>query len=340
MDLSGLDRAKARRYALRALAALAVVEALARAAFLVDAPFLLRGEHDVPWRRAWRARPGGALRYPFDGYDARRGWALKPDLNHAPAFDGKTVTSDERGARGAMHAGFRRVVLLGDSFTFGEDVGDDETYAHQLETLLKDAEVVNLGVHDYGVDQMLLSLEDPGLTYQPDVVVLGFAREGMVRNALSFRDYAKPRYVAHDGEMELTGVPVAKPASLRRRELFRSRFLELVALLRPPASEAEVDDITAALLDQLRKTVEKTGARFVIANLPTSPSLEDVRHGDRFLAEYCLSRGAECVDLRRYAWEQAAAGRAFPFTPRGYWAPEAHRVIAEGLARVLGQPPR
>ena len=53
--------------------------------------------------------------------------------------------------------------MLGDSFTFGEDVGDDETYSHHLEQLLPGTEVINLGVHGYGHDQMLIYLREEGI---------------------------------------------------------------------------------------------------------------------------------------------------------------------------------
>jgi hypothetical protein len=55
-------------------------------------------------------------------------------------------------------------------------------------------EVLNLGVHGYGHDQMLLYLREEGLRYRPDVVLLGFVQIDMPRNQLSFRDYAKPRF--------------------------------------------------------------------------------------------------------------------------------------------------
>ena len=114
--------------------------------------------------------------------------------------------------------------MLGDSFTFGEDVGDDETYSHHLEQLLPGTEVINLGVHGYGHDQMLIYLREEGVRYRPDVVILGFLTGDMERNVLSFRDYAKPRFVLDGGKLALRNSPVPPPAEMAAAEKWRSKF--------------------------------------------------------------------------------------------------------------------
>ena len=62
--------------------------------------------------------------------------------------------------------------MLGDSITFGTRVRDFETFSYLLEHRSARYEVVNLAVEGYGTDQELLLLEDEGLRYHPDVVVL------------------------------------------------------------------------------------------------------------------------------------------------------------------------
>jgi hypothetical protein len=75
-------------------------------------------------------------------------------------------------------AGGRRVLMIGDSFTFGMGVDDDEIAAVRLEGALREVcgdpgiEVVNTGVPSYGTSQELATLERYGLPLQPDVVVL------------------------------------------------------------------------------------------------------------------------------------------------------------------------
>ena len=72
-----------------------------------------------------------------------------------------------------------RVLVIGDSFTFGVAVEGEEAYPRVLEQLLKtDAgekvEVINAGVPARYVDEYYLELRERGLALEPDVVIVGF----------------------------------------------------------------------------------------------------------------------------------------------------------------------
>ena len=207
-------------WALYALALGMAFEGASRLALSNEA-FLRRvsANDDPSWRLRWIARHGasGRLQYEIDEWHPTRGWALKPNLRDVPVPGGKLLNSNSKGVRGRReHAGEKapgttRILVLGDSFTFGEDVGDDETYSHHLEQLLPGTEVINLGVHGYGHDQMLIYLREEGIRYRPDIVILGFLTGDMERNVLSFRDYAKPRFVLDGGKPALRHSPVPPP---------------------------------------------------------------------------------------------------------------------------------
>jgi lysophospholipase L1-like esterase len=93
-------------------------------------------------------------------------------------------TTNRLGFRGAdvpqAKAGTRRIACLGDSYTFGEGVGDDETWPAQLEPALERArpgvelEVLNCGVNAYDTPQEVRLLETQVLQLAPDVVLLAF----------------------------------------------------------------------------------------------------------------------------------------------------------------------
>jgi lysophospholipase L1-like esterase len=74
--------------------------------------------------------------------------------------------------------GVLRVIALGDSATEGFEVRQNHTYAAVLERyLVKNgvrAEVFNTGVSGFGTAEELIYLENEGIKYKPDVVVLGF----------------------------------------------------------------------------------------------------------------------------------------------------------------------
>lgn len=71
-----------------------------------------------------------------------------------------------------------RVLCLGDSHTMGYEASQDDIYSNIAERYLRrhglEAEVMNTGLSGFGTAEELLFLENEGIRYQPDVVVLGF----------------------------------------------------------------------------------------------------------------------------------------------------------------------
>ncbi len=66
-----------------------------------------------------------------------------------------------------------RILVLGDSFTEGMQVEQDETFPKLLEQRLGNGvEVLNAGVAAYGTDSELLFWEREGWKYRPDLVLL------------------------------------------------------------------------------------------------------------------------------------------------------------------------
>lgn len=74
----------------------------------------------------------------------------------------------------------KRILALGDSFTFGMGIRQENIFTEKLEKILseKDSEnnyeVVNMGAIGYTTDQELLILKEKGLELQPDAVILNF----------------------------------------------------------------------------------------------------------------------------------------------------------------------
>ena len=92
----------------------------------------------------------------------------------------------------AKSKGTFRVVCLGDSWTFGANVGQEQTYPSQLEDRLRSrfpdrrVEVLNLGVLGYTSFQGLQLLKQRALQLEPDLVIIGF---GMNDSSVSgYRD--------------------------------------------------------------------------------------------------------------------------------------------------------
>jgi hypothetical protein len=327
-------------------------EAASRVALRNDAFFQrVSGDDAATWRLRWVKRHAkqGKLYFAFDAWSPTRGWALKPGIRDAPAFGEKLLNSNSRGIRGRREysydrpPGVARILVLGDSFTFGEEVGDDETYSHVLEASLRGAEVLNLGVHGYGHDQMLLYLKEEGLRYRPDVVVLGFIADDMERNLLAFRDYVKPRFVLDGERLVLTNSPVPSPEETMRAEPWRSKFFDVLTMLRERrrgrggARREETRRLTLAILDEMRRAIESVGARPAYAYLPVYGEITRTDPGmterERFFFSYCRRQGIQSIYLAPFFKRRIREG--VEFKTQGHWGPTEHRVAAEGIKAYL-----
>jgi lysophospholipase L1-like esterase len=115
-----------------------------------------------------------------------------------------------------------RIVCLGDSWTFGANVDQQDAYPQRLRTLLKqefpgaDFEVLNLGVLAYSSYQGLLFLRKEIDRLQPDIVLIGFA----------MNDASVAGYRDKDTSAQ------AKPATLSARASGILESSELFKLLR------------------------------------------------------------------------------------------------------------
>lgn len=114
---------------------------------------------------------------PLLGYTLRAGSDFDFD-GIAVLIEETRVTISEQGLRNPpvtvpKPPGIRRVLCVGDSFTFGWGVEYDECWCHRIEALLgPGVETINLGVPGYNSSQQMRLLEVVGLPFEPDVVVV------------------------------------------------------------------------------------------------------------------------------------------------------------------------
>lgn len=331
---------------------LVLAEAGARLALSSDRVFFrIRGWDESSSRLQWvrRRAAGNFFGYKFDQYHATRGWTLWPGLRDVPVFDGRFLNSNSRGLRGRKEYAYQRdssrhrVLVLGDSYTFGDDVSDDETYSYFLEQLLPNTDVLNLGEHGYGQDQMLLYLREEGEKYHPDVVILGYVRFDTYRNIFDFNSYAKPRFDLVDGALRLTGVPVPRPEELQAREPYRSKAWDLVIMAverirwASGINDRRMEPVSRAVLDSISATARQAGATPVIVYLPVLGEVADATPGvtanERFLSGWCADRHARCLFLRQRFAQGVARGEVFDTIQ--HWRANAHRLVAGAIRDYL-----
>jgi hypothetical protein len=311
----------------------------------------------LQWIRLHRIHQEWTGKYAI--YHPTRGWTLKPDIKELPVFGKKILNSNSKGLRGKAEyqyeraAGKQRIVVLGDSFTFGEEVSDDETYSRNLQASLPGSEVLNLGVQGYGHDQMLMYLEEEGVKYHPDVVVVGFAYLDIYRNIESFFAYAKPRFELTSEGLQLTNVPVPTPEHVLAEEAYRPKSVDLMMILREKLrwslgkNEVEAREVSRRLLGQIVATTRSIGATAVFVYLPvyeeiqplpksaylltaSSPPVED---REKYLNDFCQEQDVPCLFLRSRFHDEVKKGANF--NAPGHWNAQAHNLAAQEIKSFL-----
>jgi hypothetical protein len=237
-------------------------------------------------------------------YDRSLGWSLEPGANASSSVTGQRIDYriNSKGLRDdetpyEKPPGVYRIVLLGDSRTFGYGVPIEKHFSKYLEGYFDRVEVINMGVSGYGVDQELISLRSEGFRYQPDLVIAYVAHFGNHRHMHSnLWGKHKPYFVLQDGELVLKNNPVPgeyEGLSLLRKidvylvnhsPLYRDLSPIAVSLLkrgslRPtaygaktmkekdledPTFEQRMYELAEAILGRIGRESVKHGARFLL----------------------------------------------------------------------------
>ncbi|MFT5128425.1 MAG: hypothetical protein ACI8W8_002035 [Rhodothermales bacterium] len=160
----------------------------------------------------------GRITFTYDG-NPRGYFGVLDEIHH------QVNPAGFRGAAfGAKLPGKRRVVFLGDSFTFGEGVRDDHTYA-EITAQALNAEACNLGVGGYNTSQAAKALKTVGLGLEPDAVILGYVPNDAEPPLFMIDPQTgQPLRRNREASIEWEAGPQKAPTSM----LYRSRLAQLV----------------------------------------------------------------------------------------------------------------
>jgi hypothetical protein len=141
--------------------------------------------------------------HPLLGYVPRAGyrgdlWNTRITINSSSLRQNRTDEADHR----------QYVTLaVGDSYTFGDEVSDEETWPAQLEKTTG-LPVANGGVFGYGLDQIVLRAETLVPVYRPSQLVVSFMFDDIYRNSLAQRNgVEKPYFDVVNSTLVLRNVP-------------------------------------------------------------------------------------------------------------------------------------
>jgi lysophospholipase L1-like esterase len=303
----------------------------------------------------WRNRPNLSRRYvdifrPMRSDDERRALFrafLPPSAESWKDYPVWEIRLNDEGYRvrgplGPKRPSSVRIVCLGDSWTFGMNVNDDDTYPARLERLLRrefpglDVEVLNLGVLAYSSHQGLALMKSRVLGLEPDLVLLGFAMNDA--KVAGYRDKDRAVYKAQASVRKSVDDLVARSAALRLL-----RYLAMIVRDRPQTigyylqHEAEVAAVASG------------GRRFDELEPWTRVSLTDYERNMREMVRLVRIRDAEVVLLYNELWENGpyrdvlkrlAAEEKVPFLDSNAVILGARRKVEAELEKTLGLVPK
>jgi hypothetical protein len=119
------------------------------------------------------------------------------------------VTPERMRGNGAARIEGEKVLAVGDSFTWGGWVADNETWPAYLEAQIGQP-VLNGGVFGYGFDQIVMRAERLVPQLHPDFLIVSFIPHDILRCEQSYRYASKPYFSVEGNELVLRGVPVPK----------------------------------------------------------------------------------------------------------------------------------
>jgi lysophospholipase L1-like esterase len=305
---------------------------------------------------------------PLYRLDDRLGWVHAAGVDRAlDVVDGRRVRfrTDARGLRATPHAeartaGRRRVLFVGDSFTEGSQVEDDELFSRRVEAALPHVESWNAGVGGYSTLQVLLALPGQLAAWRPDLVVLTVFDNDLQDNLMPYFSGLGPRpYVQVRGEaVELVATAPTGPFerflmpapgalwlyehSALYRALHKNLFLPSKGAALHALETQERAAIPAAaqrtamahLLAQVVAATRAGEAKLLVAAIPTR---EQAAAGDaansQWLAERCAALAVPFCPLQG---PLAAAGAANAYFDKDiHLTARGHEVVAAALLPPL-----
>jgi hypothetical protein len=276
------------------------------------------------------------------GPDRELGWALLADLDMTRKnADGDLwhITTDDAGVRGpsAWPEDDRpRLLILGDSFAFGEGVELADRFDTLIQERIPQLSVINLGVMGYGPDQQLIRARPwksdlrPGdvlllLTYGNDYYDLARTRHG--GRSKPWIEDAGDRLIVHEPAIDFFD-------HLRDRSYLFTLLTRSVAQLGASEHTQErlesVDELYRKWVVQEVEDLVARGVRVVIAHHGDAV-LELPFDVDAMFARVCPAVSG-CLAL-----DEALADhpRGEVFLADGHWAPGGHRIAAEQIGSYL-----
>jgi len=222
---------------------------------------------------------------PNPRFQARHGNSLQTIDNDGLRCNGETSPAREPA-----------ILAVGDSYTYGEEVNDAETWPAYLQQLTG-RRVLNGGVTGYGFDQAVLRAGQLADKYNPSVIIVSFLEDDLRRaemRTLWWRD--KPWFAIEDGQLVHKAACAPDLAKLPRQlHSFVGRcFDKLPSHLRARAHFG-TNQLASALSPQLQQWLG-----YCVRAHPAGVGVEIAHRLIERLADLQGNRGSRIVIVAQY----------------------------------------
>ena len=242
-----------------------------------------------------------------------------------------------------------RIIILGDSFTFGVGVPEENTFTELIEKKLNKNqnrfEALNAGVNGFGTLEEEYKLDEL-IKYKPDMIILAFYQNdygdnyqrlryynGLLQNVFSyFRAYQFIFYRNYKKDIAfINTIPYLKETPEKHKDFWNITFLGI---------------------DKIRETAGQNNASFIIVYVPSAEEVDngmkakwmskyeaaekeiDVGKPNKELKEYAGKKGIKIIDLLP-ALRQKNINNTFYYSQDKHWNIEGHKLAAEEIYKTL-----
>jgi hypothetical protein len=310
-------------------------------------------------------------------YDERMGWSVGPRRHSANGLyhsSEEGLRSQHEGGSFTMAQGKTSIALIGDSYTFGEEVRYEESWGYYLGQMLGDGvQILNFGVPGYGLDQAYLRYEKDAKRWKAKVAIFGLFSHDFQRTMTVYpflahprweMPFSKPRFIVHGDDVDILNQPALRPEatfshdSIQRLPFldrdygykwdeWQTRFYNSSYLFRlfvslfprsssgtPDVSLEEVVSINASILKRFVKSAAEEGTIPVMVYFPGRMELRRSNSPPAFVKSTLQDLSMGYVDPTPCLLQLNPRDR---FMPGGHYTPAGNAAVAKCLSPAVQQ---
>ncbi len=305
------------------------------------------------------------------------GWSIAANSRSEDEMYFNSAEGIRSASSGVLLTGPRRanrIALVGDSYTYAQDVDFASSWGRRLEINLgSEYEVLNFGVPGFGVDQAYLRYQRDVRPLKPDIVVFGLISHDLMRSMTVYSfirfpewesPYSKPRFVTEGEDLRLLNTPLLNPttifsmgsvqqlpfleyepgyqASDWQWKLYHSSYIARFVTSkfprwpegRPETSGRMQNEINQKILRSFIASAERAGSTPVILYLPAPTDFG--ADATTGARGWLRSAGIPYLDATPCLNKLPVSDRFVTIEGRrGHFTPKANQILADLLYRTL-----